>query len=163
MTAPGEETPRHGYYSDDDLAQQREEDIRARLEEATPGPWERGHVWLVAGLIYSDTGERVDSQLATRCAYCGLGDPTWAGRADINGTMMAAHRHRSDEPYDVEHSISSAGGGLVAYEGGGIVRGEDTQFIVSARDDVEFLLATVAQLRARLERAGAGGEPHVQD
>lgn len=151
-------------YSDDaaaileDLSPEREEDIRWRLQEATPGPWERGHVWMTAGLIYSDTGERVDSESATRCAYCRLGEPVWSGRMDINGTLMAAHRHRSDEPYDVEHSISSADGGLVAYEGGGIVRGQDTQFIVSARDDIEVLLAAVAGLRARLKRAEAGGE-----
>lgn len=130
-----------------------EDELRAHLEAATPGPWEPGDVWLVAGLIYSDAGDRTDAGDATRCAFCHLGEPSWSGRGEINGTWMPAHRHRNPEPYDAEHAISSAAGGLVAYDGVGIVREEDTQFVVSARRDVPVLLHEVASLRAEVAAA----------
>lgn len=130
-----------------------EDRLRADLEAATPGPWEPGDVWLVAGLIYSNTGARVDPGHATRCAFCHLGEPAWEGRKDINGTVMPAHRHRSPEPADVHHAISSADGWLVAYPGGGIVRGEDAQFVVSARRGVPVLLDQVASLRSEVAAA----------
>lgn len=123
--------------------------LRADLEAATPGPWEPGDVWLTAGLIYSDAGERADDGNATRCAYCHLGEPAWSGRADINGTTMPAHRHRNPEPYDPVHAVSSADGGLVAYEGGGIVRSEDVRFFVSARKHAPVLLSEVERLRSK--------------
>ncbi|MCX4606785.1 hypothetical protein OG402_40890 [Streptomyces anulatus] len=123
--------------------------LRAHLEAATTGPWEPGDVWLTAGLIYSDGGERVDDGDATRCAYCHLGEPAWSGSADINGTTMPAHRHRNPEPYDPGHSVSSADGGLIAYEGGGIVRSEDVRFVVSARELVPALLSEVDGLRLK--------------
>ncbi|MFD8488673.1 hypothetical protein [Streptomyces sp. NPDC059712] len=135
-----------------ELTATREEDIRARLVAATPGPWEPGDVWLTAGLIFSATGERVEDGGATHCAYCHLGPPSWSGRRDINGTVMPAHQHRNPEPYD-DHAVSSAGGELVAYEGGGILRAEDVQFVVHARVDVALLLAEVERLRAQLEAA----------
>jgi hypothetical protein len=126
-----------------------EEEIRAHLDAATPGPWEPGDVWLFAGLIYSDNGERVEDGSATRCAFCHLGEPSWSGRMDVNGTVMTAHRHRSPEPHGVDHAISSADGGLVAYEGGGIVHREDVQFAISARNHLPALLADVESLRAK--------------
>lgn len=130
-----------------------EDEIRPHLEAATPGPWETGDVWLSAGLIYSDGGERVEDGSATRCAFCHLGEPSWSGRRDINGTVMPAHRHRNPEPYGLDHAISSADGSLVAYEGGGVVRGEDVQFAVSARNLLPALLADVSSLRAEVAAA----------
>lgn len=127
-----------------------EEDIRAHLNAATPGPWEPGDVWLLAGLIYSDDGQRVEDGSATRCGFCHLGEPSWSGRTDINGTTMPAHRHRNPEPYGVDHAISSSDGVLVAYEGGGIVRGEDVEFAISARNHLPTLLADVESLRAEV-------------
>ncbi len=130
-----------------------ESDLRALMESATPGPWEPGDVWLSAGRIYSDDGDRVEGGSATRCAFCRLGEPSWVGRMDINGTAMPAHRHRNPEPYGLEHAISSADGALVAYEGGGIVRAEDVQFAISARNHVPALLDDVASLRAEVAAA----------
>jgi hypothetical protein len=68
---------------------------------------------------------------------------------DVNGTVMPAHRHRSPEPHGVDHAISSADGALVAYEGVGIVRREDVQFAISARNHLPALLAEVESLRAK--------------
>ncbi|GGZ83138.1 hypothetical protein [Streptomyces rubiginosohelvolus] len=130
-------------------SENRVNQLRADLEAATPGPWEPGDVWLTAGLIYSDAWERVGDGNATRCAYCHLGEPAWSGRADINGTVMPAHRHRNPEPYDPGHAVSSSGGGLVAYEGGGVVRSEDVRFVVSAREHVPALLSEVDGLRLK--------------
>src|SRR5690606_10101703 len=54
------------------------DEIREALEAATPGPWEPGDIWLCAGLIYSDSGDRVEDGSATRCAFCRLGEPSWS-------------------------------------------------------------------------------------
>ncbi|MFJ8657502.1 hypothetical protein ACIRNU_34830 [Streptomyces rochei] len=63
---------------------------------------------------------------------------------------MPAHQHRNPVPYDVDHAVSSAGGELIAYEGGGILRTEDVKFVVHAREDVALLLAEVERLRGQL-------------
>lgn len=138
------------------------DEIRARAEKATPGPWERGHVWLLAGLIFDDAGNRLkDRTSATRCCYCHLGEPVWSGMTDINGKQMRAHRHRDPAPYAPESAISDADGGMVVYGGedSGIVDAADAEFIAHAREDVPALIAEVDRLRlerecARASRAG---------
>ena len=129
--------------------------IKARADAATPGPWEAGDVWLTAGLIWDADHNRVGPKVATHCGYCHHGEPVWAGRTDINGTVMRAHRHRDPDPYEPTHKISGADGASVAgnydYEAGGILRPEDTEFIIHARTDVPALLAEVDRLRALTE------------
>jgi len=130
-------------------------EIKERAEAASPGPWEAGDVWYVAGVIFDDERQRVGpGKKATRCAMCHLGAPVASGRWDINGTRMQAHRHHTDDPYAPEHRISSADGGVVAgnydYEAGGILRPEDTAFIVAARQDVPALVAEVERLREQV-------------
>jgi hypothetical protein len=130
-------------------------EIEARTNAATPGPWEAGDVWLMAGVVWDADHSRVGVKAGTHCAHCHLGAPVWSGRANINGTVMPAHRHRSPEPYALEHHISSAdGGGTVAgnydYEDGGILRREDAEFVAHARADVPWLLHKVHTLEAEL-------------
>lgn len=133
-------------------------EIEAAEQAATPGPWEPGHVWLTAGLIFDADRNRVEDGTATHCAYCHLGPPEWSGRMAINSSKkMPAHRHRSPEPYEPDHLISGAGGAFIAgnydYEAGGILRPEDTAFVVAARSAVPALLAEVRQLTEDRDRA----------
>lgn len=141
-------------------------EIAARVQAATKGPWEPGDVWLTAGTIYSETGERVSGKRGTRCAFCRLGEPSWSGRTSINGTVMGAHRHRNPDPYDLDHKISTADGGMVAgsydYESGGIICREDTEFVAHAREDIPFLLAEVARLADELAELKAGNNPRLR-
>lgn len=132
-------------------------EIEATEKAASPGPWEPGDIWLTAGLIWDADHKRVDPKTATHCGYCGIGEPVWTGRADINGTVMRAHRHRDPEPYEPDHKISGADGASVAgnydYEVGGILRPEDTAFICAARTAMPALLAEVKRLRQRIAEA----------
>lgn len=136
------------------MTPERLAEIREREQAATPGPWEPGSVWLVAGLIYDDDGNRVAPDDATRCGFCNVGEPVWSGQRPINGPTMNAHRHRNPEPWSAENLISAANGDLVAgnfdYEEGGIIAPADTVFVAAAREDVPALLAEVERLRAEL-------------
>jgi len=60
---------------------------------ATPGPWETGSYYLMAGVLERLFGPG-------RCTYCAspgvvAGEIVWRGRTDINGTIMEAHLHRA--------------------------------------------------------------------
>lgn len=125
-------------------------EIERAEQSATPGPWEPGAVWIVAGLIYDADGNRVTQKTATHCSYCNHGEPEWVGRTDINGTVMKAHRHRDADPYQPDHRISGPAGGTIAgnydYEAGGILSAEDTRFICAARSAVPELLAAVKRV-----------------
>jgi hypothetical protein len=122
--------------------------LRAAAEAATPGPWERGDPWLVAGVFPENFGEG-------RCAYCDRhGEPVWTGVRDINGQRMLAHVHRDAEPYGMDHLITAADGqagaavaGNYDYEAGGIIEARDTAYIAAADP------STVLALLDRVERA----------
>lgn len=122
----------------------RLEHLEALLAAATPGPWERGDVWLRAGVNPERYGPG-------RCGYCvTLGAPVWKGRADINGTMMMAHQHRDPTPYGADHEISAPDGlvcGNYDVDTGGVVRAEDAALIVAARNALPDLLAVVRAAR----------------
>lgn len=113
--------------------------IRARVEAATDGPWERGEVWQWAGVGFGNG--------PSKCALCArMGDPVWTGRSDINGKRMLAHKHRNPDPWHRDHLISNPHGlvtGNYDYEAGGVIDSADTEFIAHARQDVPKLLEAV--------------------
>ncbi|GII63579.1 hypothetical protein Skr01_36640 [Sphaerisporangium krabiense] len=117
--------------------------IKARVNAASAGPWERGDVYLTAGVGFG--------MPPGQCAFCRLGDPVWSGDANINGRMMPAHRHRDPNPYEPDHKITGSNGEVVAgnydYEAGGIIEPADTEFIVHARTDVPALVAEIERIR----------------
>lgn len=123
------------------------DDIEARANAATEGPWERGDVWHWAGVLAEKFGEG-------RCAWCQVdGEPVWIGEADINGRQMLAHQHRDPTPYAYDHYISNEHGlvaGPYGYEEGGVIDPADTEFIVHARTDVPALVAVVERQRAAI-------------
>lgn len=120
--------------------------IEARLDAATPGPWEHGDIWSWAGVVAPD-----------ECALCrSHGEPVWVGQADINGKLMLAHKHRNPDPYQPDHLVSGPDrlvAGNYDYEEGGILRRADARFIVAARQDVPALLAEVRRLRGLVSPA----------
>jgi hypothetical protein len=126
------------------------EAIEAREQAASPGPWERGFVWLTAGLMFDESQNHVAAKSATRCAYCHLGEPVESGRMDINGTVMRAHRHRHPEPWNTESGISGASGFVVATE---VLAEEDTVFMAHARTDVPAMAAEIRRLERLLDQA----------
>ena len=122
--------------------------IRAREQEATEGPWERGDRQHVAGVLPEQFGEG-------RCAFCRMGEPTWVGRRSINGKRMLAHVHTQDKPY-IEwgiYALREDGSVIVVndtYEYG-LMDDADAEFIAHAREDVPWLLKEVEQLTRAVE------------
>jgi hypothetical protein len=123
--------------------------IKARVNAATPGPWERGDVYGTAGVGFGHQ--------PGKCALCHHGEPVWVGEANINGRTMQAHRHRDPEPYEPDHRITGPDGQCIAgnydYEAGGILEPADTEFITHARTDVPALLAELDLAKAVMSRA----------
>ena len=76
--------------------------LEAVAAAATPGPWELGDRWHVAG-VNGRFGKG-------RCAYCGNDDMTliWEGRRDINAEQMQTHVHESPEPWREDGIYSAA-------------------------------------------------------
>lgn len=122
------------------------EAIRARLEAATPGPWESGDVWARAGLVFDDHHNHVGTNNPTKCGYCFTGDPLILAEVmDINGRDMEAHLHRRVEPWDLDEFVSGAGGVVVARK----VAGEaNVELIAHAPTDLRRLLDENARLNA---------------
>lgn len=109
--------------------------IRARLNAATPGPWEAGNYWHIQG--------------AERCPC----RPEWGDaviqRMSINGRMMLAHRHRMIAPFD-KHVIYTEPykdghprSVVVTTDEYGAIAPEDAEFIANAPTDIAHLLAVV--------------------
>ncbi len=115
------------------------EAIKAREAAATAGPWERGDVWLWAGVLPGVYGNE-------RCGLCErCGPAVWVGRSDINGKKMLAHKHRNPEPWEPEHHISGPDGTVAGDVG--ISSPTDLAFICGARSDVPELVAEIERLR----------------
>jgi hypothetical protein len=121
--------------------------IEALANAATPGPWEPGDIWLWAAVGFGGPD---------KCSYCASnGEPVWIGKADINGRMRKAHKHRSADPYAIDHYVSAEDGLVVGpydYDTGGFFRYEDTVFTCAARTDVPALVARVRALEAEADR-----------
>lgn len=114
--------------------------VKARVEAASPGPWEDGDVWGFAGVLPEMFGPG-------RCTYCKQSDPAWVGRMDINGEVMDAHRHRVSDPYGVGWFIATVDGTVAD----GFTRPEDQAFARHAREDIPALVAEVERYRETLE------------
>ena len=117
----------------------RLDQIEARADAATEGPWERGDHYHV--------------QAASHCQCWPEHGPLISEkRMDINGTMRLAHVHRRSEPlweYGI-YAPTEYGGALVVNETSeyGYMDDVDAEFIAHARTDVPAL---VAALRAVLD------------
>lgn len=117
----------------------RLDQIEARADAATEGPWERGDHYHV--------------QAASHCQCWPEHGPLISEkRMDINGTMRLAHVHRRSEPlwgYGI-YATTEYGGALVVNETSeyGYMDDADAEFIAASRTDVPAL---VAALRAVLD------------
>lgn len=117
----------------------RLDQIEARADAATEGPWERGDHYHV--------------QAASHCQCWPEHGPLISEkRMDINGTMRLAHVHRRSEPlwgYGI-YAPTEYGGALVVNETSeyGYMDDADAEFIAASRTDVPAL---VAALRAVLD------------
>jgi hypothetical protein len=108
---------------------ERINEIKARLRVATPGPWVR-----------CDVGGQ--------CYINEAGHRHGAGKCDYRQTI---HEH----DHDIYAGIVETGAfcddaimvcGNYDYEAGGVVRKEDADFIVHAREDVPYLLDLLSEL-----------------
>lgn len=132
--------------------------IQGRCDVATGGPWENGDSYYMAGV--ATKRNRFLNVPLGECAYCRAGAPIWEGPADVNGTRMRAHVHRTEKPwYGEGHQIHARPdttpvciAGNYDYEQGGIIDPADTEFIVHARTDVPALVAEVRRLQAMERR-----------
>ena len=133
----------------------RTEEILARLAASTGGPWERGDSYLEAAVMPEFYGH-------DRCGLCGPDAPLiWQGDQEIDGDVVTYHAHRSSAPRDPEHVIVGFADdgapvtvcGNYDYDSGGVVDPNDTEFLVNARDDIEWLLVRNEHLREALTRA----------
>ena len=129
------------------MSDERIAEIKARVDAATPGPWESGNRYSICGVMPSMFGEG-------RCAACAReGEPIWVGRRDINGTKMLSHVHAMDALHDSFHN------GIVHYDGNGevwhviietdeygLMALDDQDFIANAREDIPYLLAEIERL-----------------
>lgn len=116
------------------------DDLRAMSAAATPGPWEAGDIWSWAGCGFNGNGP-------DECVLCAhMGEPVWAGKANINGKRMHAHKHRNPRPYAIDHRISGPDGevaGNYDYEEGGIINPVDLALIVWLRNHADALAALI--------------------
>ena len=124
----------------------RLDDIIARCEVATKGPWERGFRQYIGGAVRENK----------TCAYCRHGEPSWVGMGDINGKRMLSHVHETAEPWDSR--------GIFAYRKDGSVcvvdqtdeygmDSHDAEFIANARKDVWDMVSVLKALSTLHVRA----------
>lgn len=127
--------------------------IRARLADATPGPWRRGDNQHIAG-ANKKNGE---------CCYCDHGEPSWEGVRSINGRRMQAHIHTTEESW-WDHGVYAerTDGNLIVVNDTaeyGYMDDGDAEFIAHAPADIAALLAEVESLRKRLADVEALHQP----
>ena len=127
-------------------------EIEARLEAATPGPWEYGDRYSVCGVMPKMFGEG-------KCSSCrGHGEPDWVGRLDINGTRMLAHVHIMDKPWLRTGIVHYDGNGnlysvVIETDEYGLMDAADAALIASAPADLRYLLERVRAWRELAEEA----------
>jgi hypothetical protein len=129
--------------------------IAAREAKATPGPWERGYVWLTAPPEFDANQNHVGPATGTHCCYCHLGEPEWSGEGDLYGHVVLVHRHRHPDPPKTETSVSGSNGLIVAAD---ILTPADTEFIVHARTDIPLLREALGEATAQVTMMRAGIE-----
>ncbi|MCK9897668.1 hypothetical protein [Frankia sp. AgB32] len=118
---------------------------RAALEQlraaAAPLPWRAGEpMW---SYVYPDPD---DPDEPDACSYCGRGE--LISTDEVDGNLRHLHM------VDADHLIYGAGGEKVTgnydWEDGGIVRAEDTQFVVAVVNALPALLAALDVANAKL-------------
>jgi hypothetical protein len=117
--------------------------IKARVEAATPGPWEAGDVW-----AHKDTEPGSDE-----CAWCPrLGPPVKV----FSYPHMTRHVHRCEPcDRDLGRLISGPDAEHIVFSyDNGFERRENVEFVVHARKDIPELIAEVERLRAELAEKG---------
>ena len=113
----------------------RLEEIEARAQAATPGPWE---------VSYWYEWHRADSR---RCAEtCGRGKTPLATRMAVKYEHHATGRSVEDIVVAGRHHLICPGHG---YEESGSIDEAEAEFIAHARSDVPWLLAEVRHLREK--------------
>ena len=139
-------------------AMTRLEEIEARLNAATPGPWEYGDRYSICGVMPRMFGEG-------KCSSCSRhGEPDWVGRLDINGTKMLAHVHIMDKPWSHSSIVHYDGNGnlysvVIETDEYGLMDTADAAFIAASRTDVPYLLNLVASLTAERDALRDRYEP----
>ena len=122
-------------------------EIEARLEAATPGPWEYGDRYSVCGVMPQMFGEG-------KCSSCARhGEADWVGRLDINGKKMLAHVHIMDKPWSPNGIVHYDGNGnlysvVIETDEYGLMDDADAALIASAPADLRYLLERVRELEA---------------
>ena len=124
----------------------RLDEIRERVEAATPGPWLRG--WWMA-------------QAESMCD-CSTKGPLLGKRPQKQYPGAGPFHVHATDFFEDEHQISGPApecepvAGNYGYEEGGIIAGSDSAFIAAAREDIPFLLAEVERLRGALKECQDG-------
>ena len=124
-------------------------EIEARLEAATPGPWEYGDRYSVCGVMPQMFGEG-------KCSSCARhGEADWVGRLDINGKKMLAHVHIMDKPWSPNGIVHYDGNGnlysvVIETDEYGLMDDADAALIASAPTDLRYLLERVREYDSRL-------------
>lgn len=109
--------------------------MEARANAATKGPWK--------------VVERTDDAMVEEgedCGYCQSAVPLVSQEdyaAEFGHPAYSMHHHEADAHEIVAGEVFVAGN--YDYEGGGIIRGEDTAFIAAARTEHPALIAAVRE------------------
>jgi hypothetical protein len=128
--------------------------LKAAQAGGTPGPWDRQWYGL-AGVDAAMFGKG-------HCAYCRTSAPTWKGRTDINGTVMAAHEHVLNGAYDGAIYAGVPGDRVCVVnttDEYGQASDADLDLIVTARNLLPGLIAAAEDALA----AHPASEPHPID
>lgn len=148
------------------LTKERLEQIKAREQAATAGPWETRVAYMAAG-VNDGTWSASHSVPLGRCAFCHH-DGTFV-RSFVNpqGQTMHMHRFAGNDELDEWHTIYALTGDQIAgsydYDSGGICSTPaDAGFIAHARQDIPDLLAEIERLNGLIKQAEWAGDRGVE-
>lgn len=114
--------------------------LRDLADAATPGPWERGDRYHVQGAHFCECGPQYGPLISEQ-------------RMDINGEMMLAHVHRSEDPWWDHGIVASTPNGprYIVNDTSeyGTMRPADAEFIAACREAVPALLDLIDRLTGK--------------